>query len=68
MRRTTFLGFCNFFRRFIQGFSAVARPLSQLTGNSEWSWREKEQTAFEELKRRIAEDVTLTIPLDDGKF
>ena len=64
----SFLGFCNFFRRFIQGFSAVARPLSQLTGNSEWSWGEKEQVAFEELKRRIAEDVTLTIPLDDGKF
>ena len=64
----SFLGFCNFFRRFIQGFSAVARPLSQLTGNSEWSWGEKEQAAFEELKHRIAEDVTLTIPLDDGKF
>ena len=64
----SFLGFCNFFRRFIQGFSAVARPLSQLTGNCEWSWGEKEQAAFEELKHWIAEDVTLTIPLDDGKF
>ena len=28
----SFLGFCNFFRRFIQGFSAVACPLSQLMG------------------------------------
>ena len=46
----SFLGFCNFFRCFIQGFSAVACPLSQLTGNSKWSWGEKEQLAFEELK------------------
>ena len=64
----SFLGFYNFFRCFIQGFSAVAHPLSQLTGNSEWSWGVKEQAAFEELKCWIAEDVTLTIPLDDGKF
>ena len=45
-----FLGFCNFFRRFIRGFSGVARPLSKLTGNSEWSWGREQQSAFEELK------------------
>ena len=48
----SFLGFCNFFRCFIQGFSAIARPLGQLMGNSEWAWGEKEQLAFEELKRQ----------------
>ena len=64
----SFLGFCNFFRCFIQGFSAVTCPLSQLMGNSEWSWDEKEQLAFEELKCQITEYVTLTISLDDGKF
>ena len=63
-----FLGFCNFFRHFIQGFSTVMRPLSQLTGNTEWKWMEKEQSAFEELKTRIMEDVVLAIPLDNGKF
>ena len=49
----SFLGFCNFFRCFIQGFSPIAWPLSQLTGNSEWSWGDKEQLAFEELKHWI---------------
>ena len=58
----SFLGFCNFFRRFIRGFSEIARPLSRLTGNSEWSWSTDEQLAFDQLKSRIAEDVTLTIP------
>ena len=64
----SFLGFCNFFRRFIQGFSHVARPLSKLTGNVEWSWGSEEFQVFETLKTRIAEDVTLVIPLDNGKF
>ena len=39
----SFLGFCNFFRRFIRGFSEVACPLSRLTGNLEWSWGSAEQ-------------------------
>lgn len=64
----SFLGFCNFFRRFIRGFSHVARPLSQLTSNKEWSWGKAEQDAFEILKSRITEDVTLAIPLDNGTF
>jgi hypothetical protein len=63
-----FLGFCNFFRRFIRGFSKVARPLSQLTGNLEWKWTMLQQIAFENLKNRIIEDVVLTIPRDDEPF
>ena len=46
----SFLGFCNFFRRFIRGFSEVAHPFSRLTGNSEWSWGSAEQQSFEMLK------------------
>ena len=46
----SFLGFCNFFRRFIHGFSEIARPLSSLTGNSEWSWGKEQQSSFEKLK------------------
>ena len=58
----SFLGFCNFFRRFIRDFSKIARPLSSLTGNSEWSWGKEQQSSFEKLKSRIADDVTLVIP------
>lgn len=64
----SFLGFCNFFRRFILGFSGVAKPLTALTGKGDWVWTGKEQAAFEELKRRIAEEPVLLIPHDDGKF
>jgi hypothetical protein len=27
----SFLGFCNFYRRFIKGYSAIAAPLTALT-------------------------------------
>ena len=64
----SFLGFCNFFRQFIRGFSEVARPLSRLTGNTEQNWNSNEQLSFETLKSRITEDVVLTIPRDIGKF
>jgi len=51
-----FLGFCNFYRRFIEGFSRTARPLYARTkkesiGNCEWG--DKEQQAFEELKTKL---------------
>ena len=32
----SFLGFCNFYRRFIRDYSKIAKPLNQLTGKEEW--------------------------------
>jgi transposase InsO family protein len=55
-----FIGFCNFYRRFIKSFSEVARPLHDLTKEGQrWQWTEREQYAFEELKRRICESPIL---------
>jgi len=50
----SFLGFANFYRRFIQDYLRVARPLSELTKKEkkeEWSWNPEAQAAFEELKQ-----------------
>lgn len=50
----SFLGFCNFYRRFIENYSRIARPLSKLTRmNVPFVWTEQCQTAFEELKKRL---------------
>ena len=49
-----FTGFCNFYRRFSNGFSRIARPLYQLTtkkGKDNWIWREKEQNSFNQMKK-----------------
>ena len=49
----TFLGFANFYRRFIEGYSAITRPLNDLTKKSEqpFTWTAKAQGAFEHLKK-----------------
>jgi len=48
----SFLGFANFYRRFIQDYSKVARPLTELTKKVEkWEWNNEAGRAFEELKQ-----------------
>jgi hypothetical protein len=48
----SFLGFANFYGRFIEGFSKVCKPLIDLTKKStRWQWTEESQNAFEMLKR-----------------
>ena len=47
----SFLGFANFYRHFIEGFSHHARPLFELTKKDrKWNWTETEQGAFDEIK------------------
>ena len=49
-----FLGFANFYRRFIQDDSWVARPLTELTKKAEkWVWSREAEAAFQELKERF---------------
>ena len=64
----SFLGFCNFYRRFIQGYSRIAHPLTSLTGNSPWHWDDEQQQSFEKIKTLIATAPILSIPTDDDPF
>lgn len=41
----SFLGFCNYYRRFIRNFSKIARPLHDITGKAEWKWDDAQQMA-----------------------
>ncbi len=63
-----FLGFMNFYRKFIKNYSKVICPLTQLTRNAEWTWKTAQQQAFQELKRRMAEDIILAIPMETNPF
>ena len=50
----SFLGFANFYRRFIKGFSSLVLPLTALTrktSKSPFVWSMAAQEAFEALKR-----------------
>ncbi len=46
-----FLGFANFYRRFIKDFSKICTPLNSLLRKGiAWKWDNKQDEAFEELK------------------
>ena len=58
-----FLGFANFYRQFIRGFSAIAAPLHTLTSPKvRFLWSPEAASAFQELKRRFTTAPILTMP------
>jgi len=64
-----FLGFINFYRRFIWDFSAKARPLFDLTCSKQaWTWSGREQTAFEDLKTAVTTAPVLMSSQDSEPF
>jgi len=63
-----FLGFVNFYRKFVKDFSRIARPLHELTGNILWGWLPRHQEAFDSLKNTISNATILHTPQDTGKF
>jgi hypothetical protein len=51
----TFLGFANFYRRFINRFSRIYHPLTESTTGDKksWKWTLEMNKAFDELKKRF---------------
>ena len=50
----SFIGFCNFYRRFIRNFSRIIKPLHKLVQKDfKFDWNEACQAAFDELKKAI---------------
>jgi hypothetical protein len=55
-----FIGFCNFYRRFLKNFSMVARPLHDLDKRDKpWEWGPEQQRAFDDLKELISSEPCL---------
>ena len=48
-----FLGFTNFYQRFIQNFSYIAKSLNKLKGKKDWKWEGEHQKVFDKLKEKI---------------
>jgi hypothetical protein len=59
----SFLGLAGYYRRFIEGFSKISKPMTELLAKGktfEWTpWRE---ASFRELKKRLTTTPVLTIP------
>ena len=57
------LGLFSFYRRHVQGFSAIAKPLHQLTSKSvKFEWTPSCEQAFRELIKRLTSAPTLVNP------
>ncbi|KAL0157229.1 hypothetical protein M9458_048475, partial [Cirrhinus mrigala] len=65
-----FLGFANFYRRFIRGFSQVAAPLTSLTrnGSNKLAWTSSSERAFQDLKARFTSAPILRHPDPERQF
>ena len=56
----SFLGFANFYRRFMKEYSRIVEPLTSLTHkDKKFIWNPEAQKAFEELKQRFTESPIL---------
>ncbi|GJT19089.1 putative nucleotidyltransferase, ribonuclease H [Tanacetum coccineum] len=65
----SFLGLAGYYRRFVEGFSRLALPLTKLMRKGEkFVWNEEREKSFEELKQRLVSAPILTLPSGSGGF
>jgi len=65
----SFMQFCNYYRTVIPNFAAVTVPLNDLTWkDTPFVWGDRQQAAFDALKKAIADNVVLTLPVPGAKF
>ncbi|GKB14132.1 putative reverse transcriptase domain-containing protein [Tanacetum coccineum] len=64
-----FLGLAGYYKRFIKGFSKIARPMAELTQKSvKFDWGEKAEAAFQLLKQKLYSAPILALPEGSEKF
>ena len=65
----SFLGFCSYYRKFVQSFADIASPLHKLTEkNKTFEWNESCQNAFEKLKEIMTNAPVLAFPDENSSF
>ncbi|WVZ93811.1 hypothetical protein U9M48_039766 [Paspalum notatum var. saurae] len=58
-----FLGLAGYYRRFIESFSRIAKPMTSLLEKGvPFHWTKERQAAFDELKKRLTTAPVLTLP------
>nr|GEY19013.1 putative reverse transcriptase domain-containing protein [Tanacetum cinerariifolium] len=64
-----FLGLDGYYRRFIEGFSKIAKSMTKLTQKGvKFDWGEKQQAAFQLLKQKLCSAPILALPEGSKDF
>jgi hypothetical protein len=59
----SFLGLVGYYRRFIEGFSKISKPMIELLAKGKtFEWTPRCEASFQELKKRLATTPVLTMP------
>ncbi|KAL8134287.1 hypothetical protein AgCh_009360 [Apium graveolens] len=65
----SFLGLAGYYRRFVEGFSSIALPLTQLMRKGiKFEWNDDREKSFQELKKRLVSAPILVLPSGSGGF
>ncbi|GJX31694.1 putative reverse transcriptase domain-containing protein [Tanacetum coccineum] len=58
-----FLGLAGYYRRFIEGFSKIAKSMTKLTQKGiKFDWEEKEENAFQLIKQKLCSAPIIALP------
>ena len=57
-----FLGFTRYYRKFVQGYGTISKPLTQILKLKQFQWNPMAQLAFEALKQAMTQTPVLGLP------
>nr|GFB28555.1 retrotransposable element Tf2 [Tanacetum cinerariifolium] len=64
-----FLGLAGYYRRFIEGFSKISKPMTKLTQKEvKFEWGDKQEAAFQLLKQKLCSTPILALPEGSEDF
>ncbi|GJR36434.1 putative reverse transcriptase domain-containing protein [Tanacetum coccineum] len=64
-----FLGLAGYYRRFIKGFSKIAKSMTKLTQKGvKFDWGDKQEVAFQLLKQKLCSALILALPEGSEDF
>ncbi|GJU87180.1 putative reverse transcriptase domain-containing protein [Tanacetum coccineum] len=64
-----FLGLAGYYRRFIEGFSKIAKSMTKLTQKGvKFDWGDKEEAAFQLIKQKLCSAPILALPEGSEDF
>ena len=57
-----FIGLCNYYHKFVKGYSNYTTALTDLTKKGEFSWNREAKQAFQNMKEIISSCLVLALP------